>query len=260
MKRYEKLRNIQNKSTYWLYFELMCREFFRYLCCKYDTNTFLPGGFLNKRISWKNSEQAVKRWKLGCTGRPLVDANIREMRASGWMSNRGRQNVASYLVHDLKIDWRIGADYFESLLLDYDVCSNYGNWNMAAGLGGGRVDRFNITKQSKTYDPEGDYIRHWIPELSRIPAPLIFEPWSLSKEEQDRYDVKIGVDYPMPYDLFDGKDSYDERKCFYISHEKASVIVENQVILKQELHERIPKPHAKFDSQSDRIFSRVQHF
>jgi deoxyribodipyrimidine photo-lyase len=76
----------------------------------------------------------------------------------GWMSNRGRQNVASFLVHDLKIDWRIGADHFESLLIDHDVSSNYGNWNYAAGLNGGRINIFNILKQSKDYDPTGTYV------------------------------------------------------------------------------------------------------
>lgn len=114
------------------------------------------------------------------------------------MSNRGRQNVASYLVLDLGIDWRIGADHFESLLLDHDVCSNYGNWNAAAGLTSGRVNKFNITKQSKDYDANGDYIRHWLPELKNVPAPFIFEPWRLSAAEQERYGVKIGVDYPSP--------------------------------------------------------------
>lgn len=117
------------------------------------------------------------------------------------MSNRGRQNVASYLTLDLQQDWRIGADYFESLLLDYDVSSNYGNWNAAAGLTGGRVNRFNITKQSHDYDRKGDYIRMWIPELQRIPAPLIFEPWKLSIDEQHRYEVVLGRDYPLPVEV-----------------------------------------------------------
>ena len=136
----------------------------------------------------------------GRTGVPFVDANMRELAATGFMSNRGRhvcmlhvvlaqrctcareplcgaatraaglnvcptrgrQNVASYLVHDLGIDWRWGAEYFESVLIDSDVHSNWGNWNAAAGLIGGRINRFNITKQSKDYDPSGEYVRHWL--------------------------------------------------------------------------------------------------
>jgi deoxyribodipyrimidine photo-lyase len=96
---------------------------------------------------------------------------------AGWMSNRGRQNVASYLALDLGVDWRRGADLFEHLLLDYDVASNWGNWVSAAGLTGGRVNHFNITKQSKDYDPDGDYIRHWLPELAKVPASRIHQPW-----------------------------------------------------------------------------------
>lgn len=132
---------------------------------------------------------------------PLVDANMRELLQTGWMSNRGRQNVASYLVLDMGIDWRIGADYFESFLLDYDVPSNYGNWNAATGLTGGRLNKFNIVKQSHDYDSKGDYIRYWCPELAKIPAPFIFEPWKLSASDQEKYGCMIGRDYPFPIDL-----------------------------------------------------------
>jgi deoxyribodipyrimidine photo-lyase len=217
VKRYERERGA-NKSTYWLIFELIWRDFFRYFCAKYGNNIFFPGGAIGKRVRWEKDEEKIRRWKEGSTGVPLVDANMRELKATGilscrffmtkladyvmlfigWMSNRGRQNVASYLVLDLNQDWRVGAEHFEAYLLDHDVCSNYGNWNAAAGLTGGRVNRFNIVKQSNDYDSRGEYIRHWIPELRAVPAPLVFEPWKLSKSEQERYGVKIGVDYPYP--------------------------------------------------------------
>ena len=125
----------------------------------------------------------------------------------GWMSNRGRQNVASYLIYELHIDWRRGADHFESLLLDHDVYSNYGNWNAAAGLTGGRINRFNMAKQSRDYDPEGKYLRHWLPELSKVPVPEIFEPWLMSPEQQELYGVSVSnitpatsstASYPTP--------------------------------------------------------------
>jgi FAD binding domain of DNA photolyase len=92
--------------------------------------------------------QLLNLWRRGQTGMPLVDANMRELKATGFMSNRGRQNVASYLVLDLGIDWRWGADWFEHHLIDHDVTSNWGNWLAAAGLTGGRVNRFNIVKQT----------------------------------------------------------------------------------------------------------------
>ena len=109
------------------------------------------------------------------------------MPETGFMSNRGRQNVASFLVNDLMVDWRAGADHFESLLLDYDPCSNWGNWVAAAGLTGGRVNRFNIGKQAKDYDAGGDYVRHWLPELSEVPAPMVHEPWKLSQAQRAQY-------------------------------------------------------------------------
>jgi deoxyribodipyrimidine photo-lyase len=99
----------------------------------------------------------------------------------------------------------MGAEWFESLLLDYDVCSNWGNWNYTAGVGNdGRGFRwFNITKQSKDYDPQGDYLRHWLPELEALSSGQIHEPWKLSQGDQKRLNVRLGVDYPAPVvDLF----------------------------------------------------------
>jgi len=95
-------------------------------------------------------------------GDKLVDANMRELLATGFMSNRGRQNVASYLIFDLGVDWRHGAAHFEELLLDYDPCSNWGNWVAAAGLTGQRVNKFNTKKQLNDYDPNHEYVNHWL--------------------------------------------------------------------------------------------------
>jgi deoxyribodipyrimidine photo-lyase len=118
---------------------------------------------------------------VGKTGQPFIDANMRELAATGFMSNRGRQNVASYLVHDLNVDWRWGAEYFESVLIDYDVCSNYGNWNYVAGIGNDpREDRyFNPKRQAALYDPKAEFIKRWIPELSSWDAKRLIEADSL---------------------------------------------------------------------------------
>jgi deoxyribodipyrimidine photo-lyase len=101
-----------------------------------------------------------------------------ELRETGFMSNRGRQNVASFLVRDLGLDWRLGAEWFESLLIDYDPCSNYGNWTYVAGVGNDpREDRyFNVVKQAQDYDPKGEYIRHWIPDLAGVRTADIHQP------------------------------------------------------------------------------------
>ncbi len=98
-------------------------------------------------------------------------------------------NVASFLTQNLNVDWRLGAAYFEEALLDHDVTANWGNWMFAAGLSGGRVNKFNILKQSKDYDEEGEYCRVWCPELAHVPAPKVHTPWQLTEQEQREYKV-----------------------------------------------------------------------
>ncbi|PSN13283.1 cryptochrome DASH [filamentous cyanobacterium CCT1] len=202
---YETVQNyeadrIRNDSTYWLIFELLWRDYFRFICAKHGDRVFYPSGLRGLAIDWKQDWTRFDAWRNGETGFPLVDANMRELARSGFMSNRGRQNVASFLTKNLGIDWRMGAEWFESLLIDYDVCSNYGNWNYTAGVGNdARGFRyFNIPKQAKDYDPEGLYVKHWLPELEKIPAAKVHAPWKLQPVEQKRFGVNIGVDYPRP--------------------------------------------------------------
>ncbi|MFB6276194.1 MAG: DASH family cryptochrome, partial [Halothece sp.] len=196
---YEQAR-VKNDSTYWLIFELMWRDYFRFVCLKYGNAVFYQTGLQGVNIPWKQDWEQFQLWQEGKTGYPLVDANMREIAATGFMSNRGRQNVASFLTKNLGIDWRMGAEWFESLLIDYDVCSNWGNWNYTAGVGNDAREfrYFNIPKQSKTYDPNGNYLRHWLPELRNLPGDLIHEPWKLSQGKQREYGVILGRDYPRP--------------------------------------------------------------
>ncbi|HIK16667.1 MAG TPA: DASH family cryptochrome [Leptolyngbyaceae cyanobacterium M33_DOE_097] len=204
VQQYEQMR-VRNDSTYWLIFELLWRDYFRFICAKHGNKVFQPAGLQGIEIPWKEDWQRFELWREGMTGFPLVDANMRELSATGFMSNRGRQNVASFLTKNLGIDWRMGAEWFESLLIDYDVCSNYGNWNYTAGVGNdARGFRFfNILKQAKDYDPQGEYVKHWLPELSQVPAAKVHEPWKLLPVEQQRFEVRLGVDYPNPVvDLF----------------------------------------------------------
>ncbi|MDA8692879.1 DASH family cryptochrome [Saprospiraceae bacterium] len=179
VKKYEN-KNGSNESTYWLIFELMWRDYFRFMAKKHGNKIFQATG-IGGKLQEQSFENDVlfKKWCQGMTGIPFVDANMRELNATGYMSNRGRQNVASFLVKDMKISWILGAEYFESLLIDYDPCSNYGNWNYVAGVGTDpRSDRyFNIPVQVKKYDPNGDYIRHWIPELADAPLDFLINPF-----------------------------------------------------------------------------------
>lgn len=192
--RYEREHGA-NKSTYWVIFELIWRDYFKFYALAQGSAIFLEGGPAGKHKVWEKDPggEKFRRWKEGQTGWPLVDANMRELAATGFMSNRGRQNVASFLCLDLNLDWRLGADYFEHMLLDYDVASNWGNWVAAAGLTGGRVNKFNIVKQSKDYDKDGDYIRTWLPELANVPSEKIHEMKLSIKDRQ-----AFGVDDSYP--------------------------------------------------------------
>ncbi|NJK34481.1 MAG: DASH family cryptochrome [Oscillatoriales cyanobacterium SM2_2_1] len=204
VKQYESER-VANDSTYWLIFELLWRDYFRFIAAKHGDRLFCPSGLRGLLVPWQEDWERFELWRTGHTGFPLVDANMRELAATGYMSNRGRQNVASFLTKNLGISWLMGAEWFESLLIDYDVCSNYGNWNYTAGVGNdARGFRFfNILKQSQDYDPKGDYVRHWLPELADVPASKIHRPWELLPVEQKRFGVNLGVDYPLPVvDLF----------------------------------------------------------
>ena len=154
-----------NASTYWLVFELMWRDYFRFMMKKHRHKFFLQAGISAKEVGFREPDkEKLLKWIEGKTGQPFIDANMIELRLTGFMSNRGRQNVASYFCNDLKLDWRYGAAYFEQQLIDYDVCSNWGNWAYLAGVGNDpRGNRyFNIEKQASEYDKNEEYRRHWL--------------------------------------------------------------------------------------------------
>ncbi len=165
VKEYERVR-VANKSTYWVTFELLWRDFFRFNMEKYHCELFFSQGPKRKTKDHTDNYELLHQWINGETGSGFVDANMNELRLTGFMSNRGRQITASYLVNDLKVKWLMGAAYFESLLIDYDVSSNYGNWAYIAGVGNDpRQDRyFNIDKQAATYDADGAYRKLWLPK------------------------------------------------------------------------------------------------
>lgn len=155
-----------NESTYWLVFELLWRDYFRFVTKKYGNKIFLKGGIKNKINDYKSDIGLFERWRNGKTDNDFVNANMIELLKTGFMSNRGRQNVASYLCKDLKIDWRWGASWFESQLIDYDVASNWCNWIYIAGVGNDpRENRyFNVNKQAEMYDKDKSYRKLWLDE------------------------------------------------------------------------------------------------
>ena len=152
-----------NDGTYWLWFELMWRDYFRFIHFKYGSRLYQAKGLSNLPVNPFDASK-FRQWCTGNTGVALVDAAMRELKVTGYLSNRMRQVVASYWIYDMQGDWRAGAAWFESQLIDYDVYSNQGNWLYIAGSGtdprGGR--RFNVAKQTQDHDPEGIYRRLWI--------------------------------------------------------------------------------------------------
>ncbi|MBC3758550.1 DASH family cryptochrome [Hyunsoonleella sp. SJ7] len=162
VKAFEK-EHFKNQSTYWLVFELIWRDYFKYISLKHGNTIFKIWGILNKDYEWKSDATMVQKWINGKTHSAFVNANMIELQKTGWMSNRGRQNVASFFAKDLLLDWRIGASYFESLLIDYDVHSNYGNWMYVAGIGNDpRNRKFNVEMQAERYDPKGTFRNIWL--------------------------------------------------------------------------------------------------
>ncbi len=164
LKKYEEQYGA-NESTYWLVFELLWRDYFYFVLQKFGKKLFKKEGVKNDLgLQTKYHPIFFAKWVNGETGVDFIDANMIELKLTGFMSNRGRQNVASYLCNDLKIDWRYGAAYFEEQLIDYDVCSNWGNWAYLAGVGNDpRPHRyFNIEKQAYDYDKDKSYRNLWL--------------------------------------------------------------------------------------------------
>ena len=153
-----------NESTYWLRFELLWREYFRWYSRASDWTLFRRTGPSDQVFGFDQNARRFERWKTGHTDCDIVDAAMRELNETGWMSNRARQLVASHLIYESNLDWRLGAAYFESQLVDYDVASNWGNWAYIAGVGpdprGGRI--FHLNDQADRYDPDGSYRRRWL--------------------------------------------------------------------------------------------------
>lgn len=153
---------------------------------------------------WRSGTAAAEEteaWRQGRTGYPVVDAAMRQLRHEGWMHNRGRLLAAGFLTKTLYVDWRVGARHFLDLLVDGDVANNQLNWQWMAGTGtDSRPNRvLNPVLQAKRYDPDGDYVRRWVPELAALAGPAVHEPWKLRGAERAR------LDYPDPVvDLADG--------------------------------------------------------
>ncbi|MEJ5239820.1 MAG: deoxyribodipyrimidine photo-lyase [Anaerolineales bacterium] len=181
--------------------ELIWREF--YVSILYHFPQVLKRNFRREYdgIPWLNKSEDFAAWKSGQTGYPVVDAAMRQLAATGWMHNRARMIVASFLVKDLLIDWRWGEAWFMQQLVDGDPAANNGGWQWTAGVGTDAAPYFRIfnpVMQSMKFDPQGRFIRRWVPELQNVPDEYIHEPWKMPLHVQHRAGCRLGRDYPLP--------------------------------------------------------------
>jgi deoxyribodipyrimidine photo-lyase len=181
--------------------ELAWREFYAHVLWHEPRVLREPFDRRYASLPWRDDPDGVATWREGRTGVPVVDAAMRQLLASGWMHNRARMIAASFLTKDLLVDWRVGEHHFMEHLVDGDVASNNGGWQWTASTGTDpqpyfRV--FNPVTQGKRFDPDGDYVRRWIPELAGVPLERLHEPWTMSPAEQAAAGCRIGRDYPAP--------------------------------------------------------------
>lgn len=181
--------------------ELIWREFYVHIL--YHFPHVLKSSFRPEynEIPWRNREDEFAAWGNGRTGYPIVDAAMRQLNTTGWMHNRARMIVASFLVKDLLINWQWGEKYFMQQLVDGDPAANNGGWQWTAGTGTDAAPYFRIfnpTSQAQKFDPDGRYIRHWLPELANVPNDYLYEPWQMPPMIQKSANCQIGRDYPRP--------------------------------------------------------------
>ncbi len=154
-----------------------------------------------RNIPWRDDLDGFNAWVEGRTGYPVVDAAMRQLNTTGWMHNRARMITASFLTKDLLIDWRQGERYFMQHLLDGDPAANNGGWQWTAGTGTDAAPYFRVFNpvlQGKKFDPQGAYVRHWVPELSRVSDAFIHTPWEMPTSMQAQVGCVIGKNYPTP--------------------------------------------------------------
>ncbi|WP_354698319.1 Deoxyribodipyrimidine photo-lyase [Paraconexibacter sp. AEG42_29] len=182
--------------------QLAWRDFYAHVLLLHPGNTQAAFQERFRKLEWADDEESMEAWKAGRTGYPLVDAGMRQLDQTGWMHNRARMVVGSFLTKDLHLDWLAGERWFAHKLLDGEPLQNNGNWQWVASTG---VDPapyfrriFNPTLQAQKFDPQGTYIRRWVPELEGVPDKHVHEPWRMSDDEQQAAKCVIGEDYPAP--------------------------------------------------------------
>ena len=181
--------------------ELGWRDFSNHLLFHWPDLPEAPFRKEFKQFPWKKNKNALLAWQKGQTGYPIVDAGMRQLWYTGWMHNRARMIVASFLVKHLLIYWNEGEDWFWDTLVDADLANNAASWQWIAGSGADAAPYFRIFNpilQGKKFDPEGNYVRRWVPEIAKLETQYIHEPWNTPKQELEQANIRLGQTYPWP--------------------------------------------------------------
>jgi deoxyribodipyrimidine photo-lyase len=182
--------------------ELAWRDFYAAVLVHFPFVVHLEFQERMRGLEWESPAEHLDAWTQGRTGYPLVDAGMRQLAHEGWMHNRVRMVVGSFLTKDLHLDWREGERVFMERLLDGDMAANNGGWQWIASTGTDPKPYFqrlfNPVTQHEKFDPDGEYVRRWCPELARVPAKKLSKPWTMSTEEQEAAGCRVGKDYPAP--------------------------------------------------------------
>ena len=218
--------NPEDKGALSFIREVVWREFGHHLLYHFPHTPTEPLQPDFAHFPWEEDPDALKRWQKGATGFPIVDAAMRELWETGWMHNRARMIVASFLVKDLRITWLEGAKWFWDTLVDADLANNTLGWQWAGGCGADAAPYFRVfnpTRQATKFDPKGEYIARYCPELAKLPVPERFAPWEASESALHDAGVQLGTTYPKPM-----VDHAEARKAALQAYEKLKYLREKK--------------------------------
>ena len=189
-----------SEQTEWFKREMLWKDYFIFWALKHHKMYFTAeyGIYNRAHYDWQTNIDIIEKVKQGKSGMPIIDAIVRELNESGYLSYKAKMIFSNYFSQDLRQDWRKGLEFFESKMIDYEPCEVVGKWHQGSGIGPGRIVKYNCLCQSQDHDSKGEYIRRWVKELEKVPDEYIHDPWRMPVYLQKEWNAIIGIDYPKP--------------------------------------------------------------